>query len=119
MPPNVLISKKSGEKEMLKVGKKPQQTISQKHYNLINMHLKCVFVSMDLCKGFMCVFLKRCFQSLKQLKSGAAKEGAPHPHHQALGTVSLTKRPLCLGPANLNYPRFILPGKTSPHTTEN
>lgn len=74
---------------------------------------------MDLCKGFMFVLLKRCFHSLKQLKSGAAKEGAPHPHHQALRTVSLIKRPLYLGPANLNYPRFTLPGKTSPHTAEN
>lgn len=49
-------------------------------------------------------------------KSWAAKEGAPHPHYQAL--QSLIKRPLYLGPATLNNPRLILPGKTSPHTAE-
>lgn len=49
---------------------------------------------MDLCKGFMCVLLKKCFRSLKQLKSGAAKEDAPHPHHQALNTVLL--KGLCI-----------------------
>lgn len=91
-------------------GKK--RKISQKHNNLINMHLKCVY----LCQGVMCVLLKSWAQSLKWLTRciRGGQEGAPHP----LCTVALVERRLDLGPATSNYTRFALTVKTS-HAAEN
>lgn len=122
VPQNVLISKKRGKKEMWKV-KKKKKKISQKHNNLINMHLKCVCLCIYV-RGLCVSCWKDVFRLWSSLlcapcESGVAKKGAPHPHYQALCTVSLIKRLLYLGPATLNYTRCTLAGKTSPHAAEN
>lgn len=102
---------------------KREKNISQKNYNLINMHLK--WVCLQIYVRGLCVSRWKDVFSLWSSslcappKSGAAKEGAPHPHYQVLCTVLLIKRLLYFGPATLNYPRFTLPGKISPHTAEN
>lgn len=79
------------------------------------MHLKCVCLC--ICARGLCV---SCWKDVFSLwssllcapcESGVAKKGAPHPHYQALCTVSLIKRLLYLGPASLNCPRFALAGK--------